>query len=260
MDRSVTAAMRGVSHVVHLASRVHVMNETAEDPVRAYREANVDATLAVAQAAAAAGATRFVFVSSVKVYGDSGRFAEADQPTPADPYGRSKLDAENGLRALSAETGLDVVVVRPPLVYGPGVRANFAALMRLISSGVPLPFAAIDNRRSYVAIDNLSDAIRAILQYPAALNETFTITDGHDLSTPELIRRMGRAMQRRVRLFPFSPSAISALASLCGQGAAAQRLLGSLYFETHRARDILDWRPPVDLDEGLRRVTAAMTL
>ncbi len=248
--------LTGVSAVVHLAARVHVLHETARDAVSAYRKANVDATLALARAARDADVKRFVFVSSVKVFGEQGHFLETDRPRPADPYGQSKLEAELRLREFGDKTGLDVVIVRPPLVYGPGVKANFAALMRLVARGVPLPFGAVNNRRSYVAVDNLSDAIRAILMHTRPLNDTFTITDGVDLSTADLVGRLAAAMGRRVPLIPVPPAVLLLAATMIGRRAWASRLLGSLSFESARAQKVLGWTPPISVSDGLRRTVA----
>lgn len=249
---------RGVTAVVHLAARVHVMDESSSDPTSAYTAANVDATLELARAAAASGVRRFVFVSSVKVFGESGHFPESAAPQPRDPYGRSKLQAEEQLKTFCESQGMDLTVVRPPLVYGPGVRANFAALLRLVSRGWPLPFGGIHNLRSYVGVDNFSDAIRAILLHPAALNATFTITDGVDLSTPALLRHMAEAMSRRIVLLPVPTTILLGAGKLTGQAAVLQRLLGSLTFESSLIRKELDWSPPLSIAEGMRRTVACM--
>ncbi|MES3032831.1 MAG: NAD-dependent epimerase/dehydratase family protein [Gemmatimonadota bacterium] len=250
-------AMAGASAIVHLAARVHVMQETATDALAAYRAANVDATLACARQAAELGVPRFVYLSSVKVFGEQGHFAEDDAPHPSDPYGVSKQEAEERLRALGRDSGMDVVIVRPPLVYGPGVRANFAALQRLVARGVPLPLGAVRNRRSYVAVDNLADAIRAMLEFRGRIDQTFTITDGHDVSTPELIRAMANAMQRPARLVPVPPRLVLAAATLVGRQALVHRLIGSLSFDSNRARTLLGWTPPHTMDDVLRRMHAA---
>lgn len=254
----VRALLQGHSCVVHLAARVHVMHDTSADPMAEFRAANVDVTLNLARQAAAAGVRRFVFISSVKVNGEStapGRpFTEADPAHPQDAYGQSKYEAEQGLRLMAAETGMEVVIIRPPLVYGPGVKANFAALMRAVQSGWPLPMGAIThNRRSLVGLDNLVDLIVTCITHPAAANQTFLASDGHDLSTADLVRGLARAAGVPARLLPVPVWALRALSTLLGKGAAVQRLCGSLQLDSSKARNLLGWVPPVSVDEGLRR-------
>lgn len=258
LDRvALATALEGADVVVHLAARVHVMREDMADPLTALREVNVAGTLALARQAAATGAKRFIFISSVKVNGEGTHpghpFREADLPAPVDPYSVSKMEAEQGLMALAASTGMEVVVIRPPLVYGSGVRANFAALIRAVARGVPLPLGAISNHRSLVALDSLVDLIRTCLDHPAAANQTFFVSDGEDLSTPELVRRLARAMGRPVRLFPVPVSMLLAGATFLRKRDVAQRLLGSLQMDISKARDLLGWTPLVTVDEGLRR-------
>ena len=199
-------ALVGITAVVHLAARVHVMQDTAADPLTAFRSVNVDGTLNLARLAAATGAKRFVFISSIKVNGEStppGRaFTEADAPNPQDAYGQSKFEAEQGLRQLSADTGMEVVIIRPPLVYGPGVKANFAALMSAVQRGWPLPLGAVHNQRSLVALDNLVDFIVTCITHPQAANQTFLVSDGQDLSTNELVLGMAQAARVPARLLP----------------------------------------------------------
>ncbi len=249
--------------VVHLAARVHVMNDTAADPLQAFREVNTTGTLQLASEAARAGVHRFVFVSSIKVHGEStpsgSPFRAHDACQPTDPYGVSKWEAEQGLRQLAAQTGMEVVIVRPPLVYGPGVKANFHSMMRAVQRGIPLPLASVTrNRRSLVGLDNLVDLLVACLGHPAAANQTFLVSDGEDLSTAGLLRRLGSAMNRPARLFPMPPAVLQAGARLLGQGGAAQRLLGSLQVDITHTRETLNWSPPVSVDEGLRRTVAAL--
>jgi nucleoside-diphosphate-sugar epimerase len=250
--------LSGVRVVVHLAARVHVMQEHATDPLAAFRAVNTAGTLALAQQAADAGAQRFVFVSSIKVNGEkteSGRaYRYDDRPAPQDPYGISKREAEDGLRAISAATGLEVVVVRPPLVYGSSVKANFAALMRAVRRGLPLPLGSItDNRRSFVALDNLVDLLVTCLDHPAAANQTFLVSDGEDLSTTELLHRLGRAMNCPPRLIPVPTALLYVGAAILGRRDQVQRLLGNLQIDIDHTRTTLGWRPPVSVDEGLRR-------
>lgn len=249
--------LAGVSSVLHCAARVHVMHDTEADPLTAFRAVNVDGTLNLARQASAAGAKRFVFISSVKVNGEStlpGRaFTEADAPNPQDAYGQSKHEAEQGLRQLSADTGMEVVVIRPPLVYGPGVKANFAALMRAVQRGWPLPLGTVHNQRSLVALCNLVDFIVTCITHPQAANQTFLVSDGQDLSTTELVRGMQQAAGVPALLLPVPVWAFQAGTTLLGKGDAVQRLCGSLQVDISKARSLLGWAPPVSVVEGLRR-------
>jgi len=249
--------LAAVCKVIHLAARVHVMNDIEADPLKAFRAVNVDGTLNLARQASAAGVKRFVFISSVKVNGESTQrgqaFTEADAPNPLDAYGQSKHEAELGLRQLSAETGMEVVIIRPPLVYGPGVKANFAALMRAVQRGWPLPLGAVHNQRSLVALDNLVDFVVTCITHPQAANQTFLVSDGQDLSTTELVRGMAKAAGVTARLLPVPVWALQAGASLLGKGDAVQRLCGNLQVDMSKARSLLGWLPPVSVEEGLRR-------
>jgi len=250
-------ALTGVDAIIHCAARVHVMRESAADSLVAFRATNVAGTeqLARQAAAAAAGVRRFVFLSSVKVNGEGGSLAyrETDPPAPQDAYGISKYEAECGLREIAAETGMEVVMVRSPLIYGPGVKANFQALMRALVRGIPLPLGAIHNRRSMVALDNVVDLIVTCIEHLAAANETFLVSDGEDLSTTELIRRLARAMDRPARLIPIPTMVLMACATLLGKREEARRLCGNLQVNSTKARKVLGWTPPVSVDEGLRR-------
>ena len=248
--------LSGVDVVVHLAARVHVMREAAVDPLAEFRRVNVAGTLSLARRAAAAGVKRFVFLSSIKVSGETGTFSETDAPAPEDAYGISKLEAEIGLQTIAGTGAMEVVVIRAPLVYGPGVRANFAALIRVVARGVPLPLGAVHNRRSLVGLDNLVDFIVTCLEHRAAANEVFFVSDGEDLSTTELIRRLARAMGRTARLVPVPAHALMLAASAVGRRDLACRLLGSLQVDIRKAHRILGWSPPVSVDEGLRRAVA----
>jgi nucleoside-diphosphate-sugar epimerase len=255
-----SAILAGASTVVHLAARVHVMRDLANDALAEFRRINVDGTLNLARQAAVAGVERFVFVSSVKVNGEftsSGQsFNEADTANPQDAYSQSKHEAEQGLRQLSADTGMEVVIIRPPLVYGPGVKANFAALMRAVQRGWPLPLGAVHNQRSLVALDNLVDFIITCITHPQAANQTFLVSDGQDLSTTELVRGMAQAAGVPARLLPVPVWALQAGASLLGKRDAAQRLCGNLQVDISKARSLLGWVPPVSVQEGLRRAMA----
>ncbi|MDD2881586.1 MAG: SDR family oxidoreductase [Rhodoferax sp.] len=251
-------AVSGAHLVVHLAARVHVMHDTAIDPVAAFRAVNVDGTLALARQAAAAGVTRFVFISSVKVNGEltlpGCAFTEADAPNPQDAYGLSKREAEQGLHQIASDTGMEVVIIRPPLVYGPGVKANFAALMRAVQRGWPLPLGAVHNRRSLVALDNLVDFIVVCVTHPQAANQTFLVSDGQDLSTTQLVRGMAQAADVPARLLQVPVWVLQAGAALLGKGDAVQRLCGNLQIDISKARQMLGWVPPISIAEGLRRV------
>lgn len=257
-DQDWSDTLVGVRVVVHCAARVHVMKEEAADPLAEFRRVNVDGTLRLASQAAGAGVKRFVFVSSIKVNGEQTRVDEpftADQlANPGDPYGVSKMEAEKGLRKLAQETGMEVVIIRPPLVYGPGVKANFLAMMRWLWGGVPLPLGAVtENRRSLVGLDNLVDLIVTCIDHPAAANQTFLVSDGEDLSTAALLQRMGRALGRQARLIPVPVAFLKLGAALGGRSGVAKRLCGSLEVDITKTREQLGWSPPVSVDEGLRR-------
>ncbi|SEA14343.1 UDP-glucose 4-epimerase family protein [Acidovorax soli] len=243
--------------IMHLAARVHVMADTAENPLDEFRRVNVLGTLNLARQAAAAGVQRFVFISSVKVNGESTQpdhpFRADDVSAPLDAYGISKMEAEQGLREIASQTGMEVVIIRPPLVYGPGVKANFAAMMRWLKRGVPLPLGAIHNQRSLVALDNLVDLILTCLTHPAAANQTFLVSDGEDVSTTELLRRMGRAMGKPARLLPVPASWLQVAAALVGKRDVAQRLCDSLQVDIEKTRQLLGWSPPLTLDQGLKK-------
>lgn len=258
-DTDWTEALDGVDAVVHLAARIHVVRETAADPRAAFRRTNVDGTLRLAQSAAQAGVRRFVFLSSVKVLGDvspAGPLTESSAAEPQEPYGVSKWEAEQGLAQVARETAMEIVVLRPPLVYGPGVKGNFRALVRLLDRGVPLPLGAIGNQRSLIYLVNLVDAIALCLSHDAAAGKTYLIRDGEDLSTPELARRLAAALDRRARLFPV-PGAVLRLAAGClGRKAEAERLLGSLTVDDGAIRRDLGWRPPFTVVEGLADTAA----
>jgi nucleoside-diphosphate-sugar epimerase len=236
------------------------MHDTSENPLEAFREVNVRGTLNLAQQAAEAGVKRFIFISSIKVNGEftgpGHPFTEADTPNPQDAYGVSKHEAEQGLCQIAAATGMEVVVIRPPLVYGPGVKANFASLMRAVKRGWPLPLGAIHNQRSLVALDNLVDFIITCITHPQAANQTFLISDGEDLSTTDLVRRMAQVAGVPARLVPVPVWALEGAGRILGKGDAVQRLCGSLQIDSSKARKILCWEPKISLQEGLRRAVA----
>lgn len=253
--------LAGADGVIHLAARVHVMHDTAADPLAAFRAANVDGSERLARAAARAGVRRLVFASSIKVLGEStprGRpFDEDAPPRPVDPYGVSKLEAELRLRAVAGTTALEVAILRPVLMYGPGVKGNLQRLAGWIRRGVPLPFASVDNRRSLLGVENFADALIRALSHPAAAGATFLVADGEDLSTPELVRRLAHAIGRPARLVPVPPAVLRALGAALGRRDEVARLLGSLQVDASRLRRELGWRPPVPLDAGLARMAAA---
>jgi nucleoside-diphosphate-sugar epimerase len=254
-DTDWSAALAGCDGVVHAAARVHVMRETVADPLTEFRRVNVEGTLALAKAAVAAHVRRFVFVSSVKVNGEEtapGRpFRADDAPSPSDAYGLSKLEAEQGVRDVLGGAGVEWVVVRPTLVYGPGVKANFRAMMQWLRAGVPLPLRAVRNQRSLTALDNLASLIERCLTHPAAANQVFLAADGEDLATPELLTRIGRAMGRPARLYSVPPQVLLAGAALLGRRDVVRRLVGNLQVDVSKTRERLDWRPSVSVDEGL---------
>jgi nucleoside-diphosphate-sugar epimerase len=256
-DTDWSAATAGIETVIHCAARVHMMQEQSDDPLTQYRRVNVEGTLRLARQAAAAGTRRFVFVSSIKVNGEGtppgSPYTASDSPAPVDAYGVSKREAEDALAELGRTTGMEIVVVRPVLVYGPGVKANFLAMMRWLRKGVPLPFGAIDNRRSLVALDNLVDLLLLCARHEHAANRTFLVSDGEDVSTADLLRRLAAAMETRARLIPVPPALLRAGATMVGRGDLARRLLGSLQVDISPTRRLLGWSPPVSLDEGLRR-------
>lgn len=250
-------ALQGVDVVVHLAARVHVMNDLSADPLTEFRKTNVDGTLNLAKQAALAGVQRFVFISSIKVNGESTALGQPfhadDEPKPMDAYGISKREAEDALRQLAIDTDMEIVIIRPPLVYGAGVKANFRSMMRWLDKGIPLPLGAIHNQRSLVALDNLVDLIITCITHPAAANQTFLVSDGEDLSTSELLRRMANALGKSATLLPFPVSLLQMTATLLGKRAVAQRLCGSLQLDISKTQQLLHWTPPVSVTEALQK-------
>jgi UDP-glucose 4-epimerase len=260
-DTDWSQALAGVDAIVHAAARAHVMRERSADPLTEFRRVNVEGTLAMARQAAAVGVRRLVFVSSIKVNGEETPrdrpFTAEDPPQPGDPYSVSKLEAEQALRELAVATGLELVIVRPPLVYGPGVKANFLSMMKWLRRGVPLPFGAIHNRRSLVGIDNLVDLLVRSVEHPAAAGRTLLVSDGEDLSTTDLLRRLGLALGTKARLIPIPERVLDLTARAAGGADLARRLCGSLCVDIAATRELLAWSPPVTLDEGLRRTAEA---
>jgi UDP-glucose 4-epimerase len=248
--------LSGTDLIIHTAARVHEMKDTAADPLAGYRRINVAGTMNLARQAADAGVRRFIFLSSIKVNGDNttfGRPFHADDPAdPGDAYSRSKYEAEVELQRLSQVSGMEVVVIRPPLVYGPGVRANFLTMMRWVHKGWPVPLGSLENRRSLVALDNLVDLIKTCCVHPAAANQVFLVSDGEDVSVTELLRRIGVALQRPARFLPVPPGLVRALAALTGKHGQVARLSGSLQVDIDKTRKLLGWSPVVSMEVALQ--------
>lgn len=248
--------LHGCDAIVHLAARVHDMHDEANDPLTEFRKINTEGTLNLARQAARAGVRRFVFLSSIKVNGETTQFSHPftadDIPAPLDAYGISKKEAEDGLRTLSIETGIETVIIRPPLVYGPGVRANFLSMMRWSWQNIPLPLGAIHNRRSFVGLDNLVDLIITCINHPAAAHQTFLVSDNEDISTTELLRRMGNALGKPAQLIPLPTSLLKAGANLIGKQDVARRLCNSLQVDIFKTHELLGWSPPVSMNEGIQ--------
>lgn len=252
-----TGALSGCVVVIHAAARVHVMRDYSVDPLAEFRRINVEGTLKLARQAAQAGVKRFVYLSSIKVNGEetplNQPFKADDRASPQDPYAISKHEAEEGLRKLAGQSGMEVVIIRPPLVYGPGVKANFHSMMGLLYRGVPLPFGAIHNQRSLLALDNLVDLIVTCIHHPAAANQIFLASDGEDLSTTELLRRLGLALGRPARLVPVPQAWLNWGGSLLGRKDLVRRLAGSLQVDISKTRDLLGWSPIITVDQALKQ-------
>lgn len=242
--------------VVHLAARVHLMKDRATNPLAAFREINTYGTTALAKEAVSHGVKRFIYISSIKVNGEESErdryYTEQQPPNPQDPYGQSKLEAEQSLHQVASETGLEVVILRPPLIYGPGVKANFLQLLHLVKAGIPLPLSRVNNSRSLLYVGNLADAIVTSISHPSAAGQTFLLSDGEDLSTPELVRRLAKAMKQPVRLLPMPPSFIEQMGKLTGKSATVKRLLGSLMVDSSKIQQTLNWSTPFTVDHGLQ--------
>ena len=254
-DTDWSRALTNQKVVIHAAARAHITNDEVADPLEEYRRVNVYGTVNLAYQAADAGVKRFIFISSIGVNGNSNSypFTEDDTPNATELFALSKLEAEQGLWEVQNETGMEVVIIRPPLVYGPNAPGNFGSLMRWVERGIPLPLGAILNKRTLVALDNLVDLIITCIDHPAAANEVFLAGDGQDLSTTELLRGVAKAAGKPSRLFPISISFLTLAATLLGKKAVSQRLLGSLQVDISKARELLGWEPPISVEEGLRR-------
>jgi UDP-glucose 4-epimerase len=251
-------ALKNCDVVIHCAARVHVMNEQTADPLEVYRQINTRALLSFAQQAAAQGVKRFIFISSIKVNGEcteqSKPFTAFDTPAPVDPYAQSKAEAELGLQQIALSTGMELVIIRPPLVYGPGVKANFSRMMALVKKGLPLPFGNIQNKRSMVALDNLVDLISLCVEHPKAANQIFLVSDEQDLSTPDLMRLMAAALGVKLWLINF-PLFLLKLINFSKKGALVyQRLCGSLQVDITHTKETLDWRPKVTVEQQIKKI------
>ncbi len=248
------AALDGVDAVVHLAARVHVMKETESDPLAEFRRVNVEGTRQLLDSDRMSSVERFVYLSTIKVHGESSvgqRMHIEDQPDPVDPYAASKLEAEDLIAAKARERGFEYTIIRPPLVYGPGVGGNFLRLMKLVDSGVPLPLGSVRNSRSLVGVSNLCDLIRECLLNPNAAGKTYLVSDDEDVSTGDLVREMAAALSRKPRLMPVSPAILLALAKLAGRSAEVSRLVDSLRVDVSPTLEDLGWKPPISLREGI---------
>lgn len=254
-DTDWTVALAGIGAVIHMAARVHVMRDKAADPLAEFRRVNTAGTVRLAEQAAAAGMKRFVYLSSIKAMVDESRpspLDEATVPDPHSPYGISKLEAERALAAISARTGMEVVIIRPPLVYGPGAAGNMRALVKLVATGLPLPLGGIHNRRSLIYVGNLADAVVTVLEHPDAAGQTFLVQDGEPVSTADLVRAIATALGQPARLIPVPRGLMALGAALTGKRAVFDRLAGTLTVDDSPIRKKLGWRPPHDLASGLR--------
>jgi nucleoside-diphosphate-sugar epimerase len=253
-DTDWAEALKYADVVIHLAARVHVMNEHSTNPLAEFRKVNAEGTQHLAECAAKAGVKRFIYVSSVKVNGEktTSPFTEVDRPNPQDAYGISKWEAEQVLRKISSETGMEVVIARPPLVYGVGVKGNFAQMIKVLAKGIPLPFASVKNLRSLIYVENLVDALILCATHPKAAGQTYLVSDGQDISTPDLLRKLSNAMGKPVKLLPCNPVLMRLAGRLFGKSVHIDKLVGSLQVDSNKIRRELGWEPPFTLDEGLK--------
>lgn len=254
-------ALKDCTVVIHAAARVHVLNEQSSDPLAEFRRVNVDGTLNLARQAAKARVRRFIFISSIKVNGEEtfeGHPYSADEvPAPIDPYGISKYEAEQGLRALAIETGMEIVIIRPPLVYGAGVKGNFQTMIKWLKKSIPLPLGSINNKRSFVAVENLVSLIMTCIEHPRAANEVFLVSDDQDLSTSELLEKMGHVLERPVYLLHVPYWLINSVAQIIGKKAIVQRLFGFLQVDISKTKQLLNWNPPMDINDALFKTVQA---
>ncbi|MGR8952998.1 MAG: UDP-glucose 4-epimerase family protein, partial [Gammaproteobacteria bacterium] len=248
-------ALQGVDTVIHCAARVHIMRADRENSLQAFRRVNTEGSLNLGRQAAKAGVRRFIYLSSIKVNGEETsagqRFTTEQAPAPIDPYGISKREAEDALREIARSSGMEVVIIRPPLVYGPGVKGNFQTMMQWLAKGIPLPFASIKNKRSLVALDNLIDLIMICIHHPAAVNQTFLVSDDEDLSTPELLKKAAFALGKTVWLMPFPIWMLYLVASMLGRHSDMRKLCESLQVDITKTRALLNWEPPIKMDQAL---------
>lgn len=251
--------LKNIDSLVHCAAKVHVMENESAEAMDIYRRVNTDSTLNLARQAAKAGLKRFVFLSTIKANGEStnGRvpFSEKDDCQPSDPYAISKYEAETGLMEIAKKTGMEVVIIRPPLVYGPGVKGNLASMMRWVKKGIPLPLGAIKNQRSLIALDNLVEFISLCLKHPKAKNEIFLVSDGEDVSTTQLVKKLAHAHGKKARLMPVPVNLIKTATGLLGKNDVVERLFGSLQVNCTKAQEVLDWKASVTMDEQLKKMT-----
>ena len=254
-------AVAGIEVVVHLAARVHIMHDQADNPLVEFRKINLDGTRSLAEAAVKAGVKRLVYVSSIKVNGEATQgepFTPQDTPSPSDPYAIAKWEAEKALLEISQASGLEVVIVRPPLVYGPGVKANFHNLIKLVRKRIPLPLAGINNKRTLVALDNLADLLMTCCEHPAAAGHVFLAGDNESVSTAELISKIAKAFGQRPPVFYFPPRLMQWAASLLGKQAVWKRLAGSLEVDISDAKTVMGWQPVTSMDDELKRIAMQM--
>jgi nucleoside-diphosphate-sugar epimerase len=252
--------LKDIDVVIHLAGRAHVMNDVSENPYQAYADINIDATKHLAKQAVLSGVKRFIYLSSIKVNGERTKdvaFSETDSPQPKDDYGTTKCEAEKVLNNIARQTGMDVVIIRPPLVYGAGVKANFKSLIKLAQLNIPLPFGAIDNKRSLVFIENLIDFILLCTHHPNAANQTFLISDDDDVSTTRLIQYIKEASGKRPLLIPVPQSWLRFVFQLIGKSFLSDRLLGNLQVDITKAKTLLNWKPPFALEQGINKTIEA---
>ncbi|MDG1687452.1 MAG: SDR family oxidoreductase [Gammaproteobacteria bacterium] len=254
-------SLQDIEVVIHTAARVHIMEDKEANPLAEFRKVNTEGTLNLARQAAEHGIRRFIFISSIKVNGEMTTIGEPFKPTdntiPTDPYGLSKYEAEQGLLSIADETGMEVVIIRPPLIYGPGVKANFASMMKWVSKGIPSPLGAIENQRSLIALENLTDFIIHSIDHPKAANEVFLISDDEDVSTTELLRKVAKAFGKQTTLLPIPVNLMTFFARLFGKKTIADRLFSSLQIDSSKVRDLLDWKPVITMDEQLRKTAEA---
>jgi nucleoside-diphosphate-sugar epimerase len=257
-SNTVLDILDNIDAVIHTAARVHIMKDNAADSLEEFRKINVYATMELARQAARAGVKRFIFLSSIKVNGESTDnrrpFSETDDPAPEDAYGKSKLEAEKLLLDVAKTTLMEVVIIRPPLIYGPGVKANFASMIKILKKGIPLPFGAISNQRSMLAIDNLVSFIRLCMTHPAATNQVFLIADGDDVSTTTLLRQLAVAYMRPPRLMPIPISWMNFFARLIGKQMITDRLFGNLQIDISKSRELLGWKPVITMEQQLNKM------